>query len=55
MNFLRPGRPDAPLLVTAEVVHRGRSVTIARATTTGPDGKAYTTATITRLVSRAPD
>ncbi|WP_045877818.1 PaaI family thioesterase [Pseudofrankia sp. DC12] len=50
MNFLRPGRVDTPLVVTAEVVHRGRTATVCRTAAAGPDGRPYAVATVTRLV-----
>ncbi|WP_127784410.1 PaaI family thioesterase [Rhodococcus sp. X156] len=47
MNYLRPAPMDAELTFSVEIVHRGRSVSIARVTTRGTEGKACTIGTVT--------
>ncbi|MGF7234954.1 MAG: PaaI family thioesterase [Frankia sp.] len=48
VNYLRPARIDEPMTAVAEVLHRGRSVTVSRVTTSGTSGKPYTVAVVTR-------
>ncbi|MFC9516920.1 PaaI family thioesterase [Nocardiaceae bacterium NPDC056970] len=51
INFFRPAPVDADVVFTAEVVRAGRSVAVARVTSTGADGRACAVATVT---SRRP-
>ncbi|MBL7500299.1 PaaI family thioesterase [Frankia sp. CNm7] len=51
MNFLRPGSLDDALVVTAEVIHHGRTTTVCRVTAGNLAGRTYTVATVTRLAS----
>ncbi|WP_255649272.1 PaaI family thioesterase [Frankia sp. ArI3] len=48
VNYLRPADLAAEVTATAELVHRGRTVSLYRVTTAGPSGKPATLATITR-------
>jgi uncharacterized protein (TIGR00369 family) len=48
MNFLRPADPNSPATYTVQIVHRGRSIAIYNVTASGPGGKPYTVASITR-------
>lgn len=54
LNFLRPGALAHPVTYTAEVFHRGRSISVYRVTSSGPSGRPYTTATITRTRGTQP-
>lgn len=54
LNLLRPARIDEPLVVTADVLHRSRSVTVSRVTASGMSGKPYTAAHITRRQAGGP-
>ncbi|MCA1007796.1 hotdog fold thioesterase [Rhodococcus hoagii] len=47
INFFRPAPVDADVVFTAEVVRAGRSVAVARVTSTGADGRACAVATVT--------
>ena len=47
MNYLRPAVMSAEVAFTAEVVHRGRSVSVAQVTTRGASGKPCTLGTVT--------
>ncbi|WP_261560310.1 PaaI family thioesterase [Frankia tisae] len=48
LNYLRPAALAAEVTATAELVHRGRTVSLYRVTTAGPSGKPATLTTITR-------
>ncbi|WP_261569778.1 PaaI family thioesterase [Frankia gtarii] len=48
VNYLRPAALTAEVTATAELVHRGRTVSLYRVTTAGPSGKPATLSTITR-------
>lgn len=53
MNYLRPAPMDAELTFTTEVMHRGRSVSVARVTSVGTSGKPCSVGTVTcRRVAR---
>ncbi|NKR25739.1 PaaI family thioesterase [Prescottella equi] len=47
INFFRPAPVDADVTFTAEVVRAGRSVAVARVTSTGSDGRECAVATVT--------
>lgn len=47
INFFRPAPVDADVVFTAEVVRAGRSVAVARVTSTGGDGRVCAVATVT--------
>jgi len=47
INFLRPAPVDADVVFTAEVIRSGRSVAVARVTSTGGDGRVCAVATVT--------
>lgn len=47
MNYVRPALLDAELAFTAELLHRGRSVSVVRVTSTGVSGKPSTLGTVT--------
>lgn len=53
MNYLRPAAMGAELTFTTELVHRGRSVSVARVSTVGASGKPCTLGTVT--CRRRPD
>ncbi|WP_055749607.1 PaaI family thioesterase [Frankia sp. AvcI1] len=48
VNYLRPADLRTEVTATAELVHRGRTVSLYRVTTAGPSGKPATLSTITR-------
>ncbi len=47
MNYLRPALMDAELSFTAEIVHRGWTVSVAQVTSRGSSGKPCTLGTVT--------
>jgi len=47
MNYLRPALMDAEIAFSAEIVHRGRSVSVAQVISRGASGKPSTLATVT--------
>lgn len=53
MNYTRPAPMDSELIFAAEVVHTGRSVSVARVTSRGVGGKPYTLGTVTCRAARA--
>lgn len=54
INYFRPAPVDADVVFSAEVVRAGRSVAVARVTSSGADGRACAVATVTcRRVSAA--
>ncbi|WP_007513810.1 PaaI family thioesterase [Pseudofrankia saprophytica] len=48
LNLLRPALLSEPVVFTARVVNRGRSVSVYRVTSHGAAGRPYTVATVTR-------
>jgi len=47
INYFRPAPVDADVVFTAEVIRAGRSVAVARVTSTGGDGRVCAVATVT--------
>ena len=47
INFFRPAPVDADVVFTAEVIRAGRSVAVARVTSSGGDGSVCAVATVT--------
>jgi uncharacterized protein (TIGR00369 family) len=48
MNLLRPAVLDEPVIFTARLVNRGRTLSVYRVTSHGAAGRPYTVATVTR-------
>ncbi|WP_433612877.1 PaaI family thioesterase [Prescottella agglutinans] len=47
INYFRPASVDTDVVFTAEVIRAGRSVAVARVTSTGGDGRVCSVATVT--------